>query len=395
MSPNFPGALAASPTPWTLRPTDALEVRWVLTVNAVNTLAWLTDQARCSRGCHDAELANETWMRAIVSSEKYDPKRGALGQWLKSLMRGVCLDAHRRRGRGGRLETVAHGDMSEFAQGDGLDPEREVALREGLGYAVEDLDPRSIRLLFADELESKSLEELAQELGLAVSSVYMARTRAKAQARPRREHVFALLPLLFGGGTEGRSARQELWAWITSGWRAVSLGVTALALTAGGAFHLGQQSGRRPPQETRPTVVAARPAVVETVPRSEAALVPTVVGSAPPAAVRSSPELVVDPAVRSVSRPSGAESARAARVLIDEAEGLFGAHPAEALRRAEQAARVAPRVDEDRRESLRCVALGRLHRDAEAAACARDFQRRWPRSPLASQVAALRPSSAP
>ena len=128
----------------------------------------------------DAEdLAQDTFVRAFVHFERFDPERPVL-PWLIAIARRLCLDVLRRRKMMTDKETMLVTDPP--APG----PEGEAALREQLSRlerAVADLDegPREAIVLF--HIEEMSYRDIAAALEVPIGTVMTWLHRGRAQLK--------------------------------------------------------------------------------------------------------------------------------------------------------------------------------------------------------------------
>jgi len=128
----------------------------------------------------DAEdLAQDTFVRAFVHFERFDPERPVL-PWLIAIARRLCLDLLRRRKVMARVETLPVTGPS--APG----PEGEASLREQLSRlerALDDLDdgPRVAIVLF--HIEEMSYRDIAAALEVPMGTVMTWLHRGRAQLK--------------------------------------------------------------------------------------------------------------------------------------------------------------------------------------------------------------------
>jgi RNA polymerase sigma-70 factor (ECF subfamily) len=128
----------------------------------------------------DAEdLAQDTFVRAFVHFERFDPERPVL-PWLIAIARRLCLDVLRRRKVMLKVDAMPPGTPP--APG----PEGEAALREQLGRlerALDDLDegPREAIILF--HIEGMSYRDIAAALEVPMGTVMTWLHRGRAQLK--------------------------------------------------------------------------------------------------------------------------------------------------------------------------------------------------------------------
>jgi RNA polymerase sigma-70 factor (ECF subfamily) len=128
----------------------------------------------------DAEdLAQDTFVRAFVHFERFDPGRPLL-PWLIAIARRLCLDLLRRR------QVMTRADaMPEIVQ-PGPSPERQASLREELSRlerALAGLDdgPRDAIVLF--HIEEMSYRDIAAALEVPMGTVMTWLHRGRAQLK--------------------------------------------------------------------------------------------------------------------------------------------------------------------------------------------------------------------
>ena len=113
------------------------------------------------------DLAQDTFIRAFVHFERFDPGRPLL-PWLIAIARRLCLDLLRRR------KVMARADaMAELVQ-PAPSPEREASLRDELSRlerALAGLDegPREAIVLF--HIEAMSYRDIAAALEVPIGTV--------------------------------------------------------------------------------------------------------------------------------------------------------------------------------------------------------------------------------
>ena len=128
----------------------------------------------------DAEdLAQDTFVRAFVHFERFDPERPVL-PWLIAIARRLCLDLLRRRKVMARVDTLPVTDPPPPG------PEGEASLREQfsrLERALDDLDegPRMAIVLF--HIEEMSYRDIAAALEVPMGTVMTWLHRGRAQLK--------------------------------------------------------------------------------------------------------------------------------------------------------------------------------------------------------------------
>jgi len=134
---------------------------------------------RLVRSADAEDLAQDTFVRAFVHFERFDPERPVL-PWLIAIARRLCLDLLRRRKiRAGR-EAMAVGDDSAPS------PEREASAREELSRLDRALDelgegPREAIILF--HIEEMSYRDIAAALEVPIGTVMTWLHRGRAQLK--------------------------------------------------------------------------------------------------------------------------------------------------------------------------------------------------------------------
>jgi RNA polymerase sigma-70 factor (ECF subfamily) len=128
----------------------------------------------------DAEdLAQDTFVRAFVHFERFDPERPVL-PWLIAIARRLCLDVLRRRKVTAGLEALPVSDQTVPSA------EREASAREELGRLDRALDalaegPREAIVLF--HIEEMSYRDIAAALEVPVGTVMTWLHRGRAQLK--------------------------------------------------------------------------------------------------------------------------------------------------------------------------------------------------------------------
>jgi RNA polymerase sigma-70 factor (ECF subfamily) len=134
---------------------------------------------RLVRSADAEDLAQDTFVRAFVHFERFDPERPVL-PWLVAIARRLCLDLLRRRNVATRLETLSVGDPPTPG------PEGEAAFREQLSRldrALGDLaeGPREAIILF--HIEEMSYRDIAAALEAPMGTVMTWLHRGRAQLK--------------------------------------------------------------------------------------------------------------------------------------------------------------------------------------------------------------------
>jgi len=134
---------------------------------------------RLLRSPEAEDLAQDTFVRAFVHFERFDPERPVL-PWLIAIARRLCLDRLRRRTVMARAETLPGTGPSAPS------PEGEASRREQLARlerALDDLDegPRGAIVLF--HIEELSYRDIAAALEVPMGTVMTWLHRGRAQLR--------------------------------------------------------------------------------------------------------------------------------------------------------------------------------------------------------------------
>jgi len=134
---------------------------------------------RLLRSADAEDLAQDTFVRAFVHFERFDPERPVL-PWLIAIARRLCLDLLRRRKVMASAETVPV--FGPPARG----PEDEASMREQLSRldrALADLDegPREAIVLF--HIEEMSYLDIAAALEVPMGTVMTWLHRGRAQLK--------------------------------------------------------------------------------------------------------------------------------------------------------------------------------------------------------------------
>jgi RNA polymerase sigma-70 factor, ECF subfamily len=133
---------------------------------------------RMLRSSHAEDLAQETFVRAFVHFERFDPERPML-PWLLTIARRLCLDLLRRE----RAEatTAVPAPVDPFPS-----PERHAVVRDELARlerALADLDvgPREAIVLY--HVEALSYRDIAAVLDVPIGTVMTWLHRGRAQLK--------------------------------------------------------------------------------------------------------------------------------------------------------------------------------------------------------------------
>jgi RNA polymerase sigma-70 factor (ECF subfamily) len=134
---------------------------------------------RLLRSADAEDLAQDTFVRAFLHFERFDPERPVL-PWLIAIARRLCFDLLRRRKVMARAETVLM--TGPPAPG----PESQASIREQLSrldQALADLDegPREAIVLF--HIEDMSYRDIAAALEVPMGTVMTWLHRGRAQLK--------------------------------------------------------------------------------------------------------------------------------------------------------------------------------------------------------------------
>jgi len=145
---------------------------------------------RMLRSPHAEDLAQETFVRAFVHFDRFDPERPLL-PWLLAIARRLCLDRLRRE------RVMVEADDAPTAVDPAPSPERQAALREQLSRverALADLDdgPREAVVLF--HIEEMSYRDISTALDVPIGTVMTWLHRGRAQLKRATEGTPAALP---------------------------------------------------------------------------------------------------------------------------------------------------------------------------------------------------------
>ena len=145
----------------------------------------------------DAEdVTQEIMLIAHAALEKgtYRPEKGRFRAWLFGVARRQALIAHRARRRPSRAQMIAResgvnplGQLEDpHAEADRLIWKQEwryAVLGEALKHVKRDAPPKEYQAFIHYAVERRPVEEVAKELGLSVSSVYVYKSRVLERLR--------------------------------------------------------------------------------------------------------------------------------------------------------------------------------------------------------------------
>lgn len=244
------------------------------------------------------------------------------------------------------------------------------------------------------------MSDTANRLGVKVESLYvyksgeLARLKSDQSIQKHRKHLWSPLPLLLWPGVDGANARRSLWAWVARGKQVLVTALATVAVVVPVTAHLTTRAVRNAmPRAAVVAPVAPAPAPVAPIDASplyaRTAEIPAVEEGDVMLAVARTPVETSQSSTASDPReaPPPALRAQRARQHIDDAvSSLEAGRPRLALRHIDDAARLAPHIEPEHRESRRCLALHALGRRSDAEACARGHLARWPSSIFSAQM---------
>ena len=142
---------------------------------------------RMLRSAQAEDLAQETFVRAFVHFDRFDPSRPPL-PWLLAIARRLCLDLLRRE------RVMVRVDNAPVAVDPAPSPERHAALTEGLSllqHALAELEegPREALMLF--HVEEMSYHDIAAALEVPIGTVMTWLHRGRARLRRAMEDAEA------------------------------------------------------------------------------------------------------------------------------------------------------------------------------------------------------------
>lgn len=137
-----------------------------------------------------ADLAQDVWIQALASLERYDPSRGSFLQWLAGISRNVIRGAlHNMRARGEASGGTSNHERIEAQRDTVSGITARLARDEALNAVIELLrahDDDDRVLVMTCALEGEPLAEAALRLGISVdaASKRWQRLRARLAASP-------------------------------------------------------------------------------------------------------------------------------------------------------------------------------------------------------------------
>jgi RNA polymerase sigma-70 factor (ECF subfamily) len=134
---------------------------------------------RLARSADAEDLAQDTFVRAFVHFERFDPERPVL-PWLIAIARRLCLDLLRRRKVTVGLEAIPVSDQSAPS------PEREASAREQLSRldrALDELGEGAREAIILFHVEEMSYRDIAAALEVPMGTVMTWLHRGRAQLK--------------------------------------------------------------------------------------------------------------------------------------------------------------------------------------------------------------------
>ncbi|WP_437477231.1 sigma-70 family RNA polymerase sigma factor [Sorangium sp. So ce1014] len=137
-------------------------------------LRWLEKLGvpRCDRG----DVAGQVWVSAWESWPRFDPTRGTPERWLNGITVHVASRYHERAQR--RREELVDWIEAVDPAPDAADAMESDSIRTGIIDAVNDLDPDLRSILVAHDLNGVSMAQMAEDVGLPISTLYKRRAKA-------------------------------------------------------------------------------------------------------------------------------------------------------------------------------------------------------------------------
>lgn len=125
------------------------------------------------------DAVQETWAHLLAHLDRIDPDHpGGLGGWIRTVVRRLLVDRHRRRRTRGRVQTDPEAD------GIVPIPTARLEARQRLDHvrrALASLPDPWRRVVQAHHLEGRPLADIAHDEGVAIGTVKSRLHRARAQ----------------------------------------------------------------------------------------------------------------------------------------------------------------------------------------------------------------------
>jgi RNA polymerase sigma-70 factor (ECF subfamily) len=113
------------------------------------------------------ELVQDVFTRAWRSAEQFEPSRGSVRTWLYAIARNAVIDSERRRGRRPPLSAGESG----FEAVDAAEPIESALLRYQIQLGISRLTFEHRQVIELVHFRGLSLNEIAQQTGLALGTV--------------------------------------------------------------------------------------------------------------------------------------------------------------------------------------------------------------------------------
>jgi RNA polymerase sigma-70 factor, ECF subfamily len=127
------------------------------------------------------EIVQETWLVAVRSVRRFDPKKAAFLAWMRGVAANVLRNDLRKRRRSLKFQQPADGQLDETC-GNGS-PSADRQREEQIAAALDALAEREEAVLRAKYLEGLSVAEIAEARGETPKAVESLLTRARQAFR--------------------------------------------------------------------------------------------------------------------------------------------------------------------------------------------------------------------
>jgi len=127
------------------------------------------------------EIVQETWLVAVRSVRRFDPKKAAFLAWMRGVAANVLRNDLRKRRRSPKFQQPADGQMSETCQSGS--PSNNWRREEQVAAALDALAEREEAVLRAKYLEGMSVAEIASAHGETPKAVESLLSRARQAFR--------------------------------------------------------------------------------------------------------------------------------------------------------------------------------------------------------------------
>jgi RNA polymerase sigma-70 factor (ECF subfamily) len=146
------------------------------------------------------DLTQEIWLKLLKEIHSYQPAKGRLRSWLKTVVNNTLTDYWRRQqakpergGVGGStfLQRVASLASPEAAEelGDAIEQQTTTSAAAILAKVQARVHQKTWQAFYQTLIEQRPAKEVAQELGLSVSTVYKDTYRVKQMLQKEYLHV--------------------------------------------------------------------------------------------------------------------------------------------------------------------------------------------------------------